>query len=76
MKVPKYIKDAIKKKAKHSSIARQNDDIIRDWLIKNNIHNGCVIDYLIDSCEMTNSPDSFTDFLESQDFEGMKGNEY
>lgn len=37
MKVPKYIKEAIRKTAYHSSVAHNNDAIVRDWLEKNKI---------------------------------------
>ena len=59
MKVPKYIKDAIRKTAYHSRIAHNNDAIVRDWLEKNKIIDSSsndltfgefCIDGYIDSC--------------------------
>lgn len=39
MKIPKYIKEAILKASKHFEIAHKNNNIVRDWLVENNLIN-------------------------------------
>lgn len=72
MKVPKYIKEAIKKCAYHNNIANENEKIVRTWLDKNKLseetcediqHN--MTDSFIDSCIYTDNSDEFIEELEN-----------
>lgn len=59
MKIPKYIKEAILKASKHFEIAHKNNNIVRDWLVENNLidenkgdgDNGFDLDAYIDLVE-------------------------
>lgn len=53
MKVPQYIKDSIYKSALHSSIAKEENEKVRNWLDKQGLgENDYILDNLIDSIEL------------------------
>lgn len=72
MNIPKWVKESAIKSAHHKSIANKENEKIRDWLIKNNLYNDAVLDCLIDSIEIGNSPYTFINFLEQDNI--IKGN--
>lgn len=73
MKIPEYVKNAIRKSGKHNKIAVENNLIVRKWLearIKNNAE---WEDVLIDSLELGNdSSDFLIEFLENSYNESKK----
>jgi hypothetical protein len=67
MKVPKYIKDSIIKSAKHNAIAKEHNEKVRQWLEDNGIYEETE-DYLIDSIEMNNFPNSLINLIEKDEY--------
>lgn len=72
MKVPKYIKEAIKKCGYYNNRANKNEKIVRKWLNKNKLsEETCeyiqcdMIDSFIDSCIYQNKLESSIKQLES-----------
>lgn len=72
MKVPKHIKEAIKKCAHHNNIANKNEKIVREWLDKNKLsEETCeniqhdMTDSFIDSCIYKDNSNYFIEKLES-----------
>lgn len=73
MKVPKYIKDAIKKCSYHNNIAGKNENMVRDWLDKNKLSDETyediernMTDAFIDCCSyINNNGDEFIKKLEN-----------
>lgn len=70
MKMPEYIKKAVRDSAKHYAIATENNLKIRKWLYKNDLANDGNIDTLIDSIELNNNPEFFINQIENDPFEG------
>ena len=69
MKLPKNIKDAIKKSGKHNTLAVENNNIVRKWLQEKYPSMGWE-DFLIDSIEQTiDGSDALIDYLENE-YEG------
>ncbi|MDB2105034.1 MAG: hypothetical protein E7A11_18005 [Clostridium sp.] len=69
MKVPQYIKDSISKSALHSSIAKEENEKVRNWLDKQGLgENDYILDNLIDSIELGYDPNGFIKFLEEDKF--------
>jgi len=66
MKIPKEIKQSIKKCAKHYAIANDEDRKIRDWLENNDLYNYSIMDQLIDSVEQSSNPNGFIEFIETR----------
>ncbi|EOR22352.1 hypothetical protein A499_18214 [Niallia nealsonii AAU1] len=68
MKVPKEIKDSIRKSAKAFHTAREHEKIVRGWLDEQGLENDTVHDSWIDTIEMGsgNSKD-FIEFLKRVD---------
>jgi hypothetical protein len=62
--VPKWVEESAIKSARHRQIADKENERIRNWLDENNLTNGLgIMDMLIDSIELTNSPDEFIQYL-------------
>lgn len=74
MKIPEYIKKAIRDKAKAEEIALKNDAVIRAWFQKNQMQNVSVFDAYIDSTETGNDPEGFISYIEKEQF--SFGNDY
>jgi len=64
MKVPKEIKDSIRKSAKAFHIAREHEKIVKDWLEEQGLENDTVQDNWIDTIEMGfGNPEDFLELL-------------
>ncbi|MEK4442404.1 hypothetical protein [Niallia sp. FSL K6-0077] len=69
MKVPKEIKDSIRKSAKAFHTARSHETKVRDWLVEQGLENDTVHDNWIDCIEMGfGNSEGFLEFLK-----GIKG---
>jgi hypothetical protein len=70
MELPKYIKEAIEKAAIYQMRAKENNELVRNWLEKKGYtydseHDmGGVIDMLVEHIEMNCEPREFIAFLE------------
>lgn len=67
MKLPKEIKSAIRKAGKHDRIAKENNNLTREWLEQNMPEEQSLWeDALIDSLELgIDGSESFIKFIES-----------
>lgn len=72
MKVPKYVKEAIKKCGYYHNIANKNEKIVRNWLDKNKLsEETCediqrdMTDSFIDSCIYNDRSEKFIERLEN-----------
>ena len=65
MKVPKEIKQSIRKSAKYNAVAIEENEKVRNWLLNNDLYNDAIMDQLIDCIELNNNPKGFIEFLEN-----------
>lgn len=53
MKIPKNIKNAIRKAGKYNALAVENNATVRAWLAKQEIDEESYTDYMIDALEVS-----------------------
>lgn len=71
MKLPEYIKRSVRLACKYQTMANQHNNLIRDWMEKNNLYNDGNIDQLIDTLEMgSGDPGDFVVHMENDALEG------
>lgn len=66
MKVPGYIKEAIRKTAKANYVAFKNSETVRNWFERYNLEDSIINEIFIDCCEYGNNiPEEFIKQLEN-----------